>query len=104
MRDRDHRFLQRRRPLLRAWKVVGPGCVLLVVLLGAFLLVRSPILINPAVVSSGIEHGTIADSTLSLMAVMLPFLFLSVLILLGAIVAVMYGALANERRYFDDRG
>ena len=92
-------FLDKRQGLIRLWRYVGPVLLLLIFGFTAYLLARTPLLINPFEAISRIEAGNLPESTLVIMAAMLPIMFGGALILLLAIVLVMYAAISNEKKY-----
>ena len=97
--DSQMRFVTKRQKLLRVWFALGPLLLVALTSLGAWLYRRQPLLINPFAVASGLESGTIEDSTLFLMALLLPILMLSLLVLIALMVILMYGAFSNEKKF-----
>jgi len=95
----SERFLEKRRILLRAWRYAGPLLLLGIGGFAAYLYFNTPLLINPFAVASGIESGSIEQSTLQLMAVFVPVLFITACFLLVVLVVLMYAAFANEKKY-----
>ena len=67
----------------------------------AFLYVNSPLLVNPYEVLSRFESGSVKRSTLEMMALLLPIMFMLVCVLLIALVAIMYAAFSNEKKYME---
>ena len=92
-------FLDKRRHLIRLWRYVGVAVLLVVLGFVTYLAIRTPLLINPFEAISRIEAGTLPESTLVIMAAMLPVMFPAALILLLALVAAMYAAIGNEKKY-----
>lgn len=92
-------FVEKRRNLVRLWRWTGLGLLLLVLGFTIYLAIRTPLLINPFETISRLESGTLPESTLVIMAAMLPVMFSAALILLLALVAVMYAAIGNEKKY-----
>ena len=101
MTVKDHRFLDKRRTLIRAWRYAGPALVACLLALLVFLLVRTPLLINPFVVAEQLESGTLDESSLTVMAAILPVLFWAVLFMLAIIVVFLYVVMAREKRYLE---
>ena len=95
----DSRYLAKRRPLVRAWPIVGG---ILLCLLGGLLVwmfLRSPMLVNPFSVLARIEAGTLEIPMMNLMAGMLPLVMLICFILAFVLLLVLFTAFSNERRY-----
>lgn len=92
-------FIARRRTLVRRWPVAGGACLALILAIGLWLWFTRPLLINPVAVFAGIEAGEIPDSSLLVMAAMLPVAMLACLVVLVAAVIFMFVAIANERRH-----
>jgi hypothetical protein len=65
----------------------------------AYLLHSTPLLINPFAVASGIESGSVEQSTLQMMALFVPVLFIMLCFLLVVLVVLIYAAFANEKKY-----
>jgi hypothetical protein len=102
----SERFLEKRRTLLAAWRYAGPLLLLVIGGFAAYLFISTPLLINPVAVAAGIESGSIEQSTLQLLAMFVPFLFITACFLLVVLVVLMYAAFANEKKYLailDDR-
>ena len=93
------RFLDKRRTLLAAWRYAGPLLLLGIGGFVAYLFVNTPLLINPVAITSGIESGSVEQSTLQMMAVFVPILFIMVCFLLVVLIVLMYAAFANEKKY-----
>jgi hypothetical protein len=94
----DLAFVERRSTLVRRWPVVAWLMLAGIVAVFGFLLYSSPLLVNPWEAASRIEAETLATPTLTLMAALLPIVFLSCFVLLVALVLFQFAAMANERR------
>ncbi len=94
-------YLDKRRKILRFWPFAGPFLPLGIAGLAIHLYVNTPLLIDPYEVLSRIEAHSIKQSSLEIMAVMLPITFIAICFLLVMLVVVMYAAFANERRYLE---
>jgi hypothetical protein len=99
LNQQAERFLEKRRTLLAAWRYAGPLLLLGIGVFVAYLFVNTPLLINPIAVTSGIESGSVEQSTLHMLAVFVPVLFITVCFLLVVLIVVMYAAFANEKKY-----
>ena len=96
--DSDMVYIRRRNALVRRWPPVGWAMLAGIAAVLGLLLLRSPLLVNPWEVTSRLEVGTIATPTLTMMAALLPLVFLSCFVLLVALVLFQFAATANERR------
>jgi len=97
--DTSAGFLVKRRRFARTWPWVG-SCLLLV--LAAFVVwmfLRNPLLINPLEVASRLEAGILEESTLILMAGMLPIMLWLCLLILSIVIAFGFVMSSNERKY-----
>ena len=99
MDEKQRLFWDKRGRLLSAWGFVGPLCLLAIVGFLAWLYFRNPLLINPLEVAARLENETLQHSTQTMMALMLPVMFLACFVLLLAIVGLMYAAFHSERKY-----
>ncbi len=93
------RFLEKRARFVQAWPMVGWILLCLIIGLGGFLFVFSPRLANPFLVLSELEGHSIPESSLSLMAALLP---ISVLMCLGlAVIIILFAFVAfrNEKQH-----
>lgn len=97
--ERERRFIDRRRNVVRYWRFAGPLLVVMVVGFAAWLYLRTPLLIDPFEMLARLEAGEIPESTLVIMAALVPVLFLGLLVLLAGLVVIMYAAISGEKRY-----
>ena len=97
--EREMLFLDRRAKLLRIWPLAGTLLLAVVGFLAAWLFWRTPLLINPFVVIEQLQAGTIPDSTLALLAGFLPLAMLACLLLMVVMIAFLFVAVSNERKY-----
>ena len=97
--ERQKRFLKKRRKLIRVWPYLGTLLLLFIAVFIVWLLIRKPLLVNPFYVINGLGAGTIEQSTLLLMAGMLPIMFAACLLLLIAIVIFTFSAFSNEKKH-----
>ena len=97
--DEERHFLVKRARLVRAWRYVGS--ILLAVLLGLaiWLFLTIPLLANPLVVMARLKSDSISESTLTLMAGMLPIVVLMCLVLAVTAVLFVFAAFSNEKKY-----
>ncbi len=94
-------YLDKRRKLLKVWRYVGPLMLLGMIGLVIYLNVSTPLLINPYEVMSRLELGSIEQSSLETMAVLLPMMLIMVCFLLVVLIAMMYAVFSNERKYLE---
>lgn len=99
MDEQQQLFWERRNRLLNAWKFVGPLLLLSIVGLLLWFYLRNPLLVNPFEIATRLDNETLQQSTLVIMAVMLPIMFLACFVLLLAIIGLMYAAFFNEKKY-----
>ena len=97
--EAEQLFVDRRRRLTQSWPFVGSGILVLLGSLVVWLVASKPLLANPFYVMSEIDRGTIEQSTLTLMAGMLPLAIWAVLFLCIATVTLAFSVFSNERRY-----
>ena len=97
--EKDLDFLKKRRFFARWWNVVGS--IMLTVFLGmmVWLFVRVPNFINPFHVIEQLKADTLQESTLVVMAAMLPIMVLGLFLVMCTVIALVFVAFANERRY-----
>jgi hypothetical protein len=97
--DQELEFLAKRKKMVRAWPFAG---MLLIVVIIVFLIgiyFRAPLLINPYALLARLGAKNIAQSTLVLLAGMLPIAFLTVFFLLLVIVLYMFAFISREKKY-----
>ncbi len=92
-------FLEKRRKLVRSWPAIGLMLLIGMVATLLWLWLQQPMLINPFEVVDRLESGSIENSTVTLMAVMLPLVFLVCFVLLMIVVIFAYAAFANEKKH-----
>lgn len=97
--EHEKRFLAKRQQLARVYPWVGATLLGVIIVFAAWLVWRVPLLVNPYAVLAQLRDGGLPDSMLSLMAGMLPLAVLACLLFALALVALLFAAFANERRY-----
>ncbi len=100
--DEERRFLVKRAQLVRAWRYVGAILLAVLIGLGFWLFLTLPLLVNPFVVMTRLQSGSIPESMLMLMAGMLPIVVLMCLALVALVVMVVlfiFVAFSNEKKY-----
>ncbi|MGB5277839.1 MAG: hypothetical protein WBP02_11775 [Gammaproteobacteria bacterium] len=94
-------FLTRRRSLLQAWRYLGLLMFIAITCLVLFLLASAPLLINPFEVIARLESASIEPASLEMMAVLVPILCILICSILMLVVAMVYAAFSNEKKYLD---
>jgi len=94
----DLGFVEKRRPLVRRWGVVGWSLLAVIAAVLGFLFLTSPMLVDPFEVVAGVSTDSIPTARLQLMAIMLPVVFLGCFLLLVVLVIFQFAAMSNERR------
>lgn len=95
----EQKFVQRRRQLQAHWRYVGIGTIAACLGLAAWLLITTPLMINPYYVMQRVEAGSLSESTMIVSAVMLPLVTVALIGLMFVLIAGMYACFANERKY-----
>ena len=92
-------FIKKRIILVRWWSIAGS--VMLAVLGGLmlWLFVRVPNFINPLHVAGQLQAGTLEQTSLEIMAVILPIVVLGLLLVCVVMISFGFVVFANERRY-----
>lgn len=99
LNDDDRRFLLKRAKLVRTWPFVGAILLTILIGLGIWLFLTRPLLVNPLNVMTRLENNSIPESTVTLMAGMLPIVVSMCLLLAVMIVLFVFAALSNEKKY-----
>ena len=94
----DKLFVERRESLVKHWPLVGAGCLALIVSFSTWLWLNIPHLIDPWRVIESLEAGTLPESTVSIMVVMLPILMIFLLVFTFIVVVLVFTGFSNERR------
>jgi hypothetical protein len=96
--DQDTAFLARRRKLARWWGPVGWFLLAGIAAVLAWMLLRTPLLVDPFEVIARLEQEAIPQSTLMLMATLLPVIWLLSFLLLLSVVLCQFAAVSVEKR------
>jgi hypothetical protein len=94
----DKAFVERREKRGKSWPWLGVIALAMVAAYGVWLWVKMPQLINPWWVSERIEAGTLSESTMGVMAVMLPFVMAAFVAFLFIVVLLWFIPFFHERR------
>ncbi len=95
----EQRFLARRARLVRTWRYVGVILLAMLIGLGMWLFFSKPLVANPFVVMARLKNGSIAGSTMALMAGVLPVVVLICIVLAVTAVLFVFAAFSNEQKY-----
>jgi len=99
MTPKELAFLNRRRQLLRIWRITGP-LLLLVLAVGVVLMfLNYPLMFNPYEAIDRFEAGTLDVSTLQLMALLLPVAMLMLFVMLLVVVLLAFAVMGNDKKY-----
>ena len=94
----DKAFVEKRDRLGRYWPWLGGFSLALVAAYGGWLWARTPQLINPWWVIERIETGTLSESTMAVMAVMLPIVMAAFLVFTFIVILLWFVSFHYERR------
>ncbi len=99
LEQKQQEFLEKRRKLVRTWPTIGFLLLMGILATLVWLWFQQPLLINPLEVVNRLEAGSMQNSTLVMMAVMLPLVFLICFVLLVIVVLFAYVTFANEKKH-----
>jgi len=99
MDEKDIQFLRQRERLARWWNVVGSVMLFVLGGMAVWFFVRVPNFINPLHVIEQLKSETLPQSSLVVMAGMLPIVVLGLLLVCCAVIGFGFAVFANERRY-----
>lgn len=91
-------FLRRRERLLRYWPWAGGGLLGLLACLLLWLWIEVPYLVNPRALALAVEGGELPETTVLMLATMLPVVFLTLLIVLALVILMLFAVFGRERR------
>ena len=94
----DLAFVERRRRALRSWPWIGGASLALLTALAVWLFVRTPNLVVPGRAVNEALSGRLEQSTLMVIAALLPTSMLALLAVAGAAIGLVFAARANELR------
>lgn len=92
-------FVAKRARLMRTWRYVGAILLAMIIGLGVWLFLSKPLLANPFVVMTRLKSNSIPQSTMALMAGMLPVVTLMCVVLAVTAVLFVFAAFSNEKKY-----
>ncbi|MGD9873882.1 MAG: hypothetical protein AB7T27_06385 [Kiritimatiellia bacterium] len=97
--EEELKLISKREQLVKIWPVAAILSVVLLTGLAAWMLMAQPLLINPLAVMDGLKSGTISETTLALMAGLLPFSVSMCLLICVVMLLVASAAMAREKKY-----
>ncbi|NNJ72668.1 MAG: hypothetical protein HKP09_05755 [Enterobacterales bacterium] len=97
--DNNLQFIENRRRLIDAWRWAGSLSLLGLLAFILWLWYSNPILINPFGTIAAIESGSMPDTSMVIMAAMLPVIFILTLFLILLLLVLVTVSLNNEKRY-----
>ena len=94
----DKAFIEKRERRAKYWPFFGGASLMMVVGYGAWLYLKMPHLINPWHVMEQFKAGNLSESTMGVMAVMLPIVMGALLVFALVVVLLLFITFHNERR------
>lgn len=94
----DKAFIEKRERRVKYWPLFGAALLATVSAYVAWLWLRMPHMVNPWFVIESLEAGTLPESTIGIMAVMLPVVMAVLLVFAIAVVLLWFVSFYNERR------
>jgi hypothetical protein len=101
MTDQEQAYVRRRAQLQGWWPWMG--CLLLALVLGlwGYLFLSGSLLVNPWALLERLERNDVGVSTLAALAVLGTMGFLSLGVVMLAVLGLLWSAMRNERRLLD---
>lgn len=96
---KDLEFLEKRRWLAARWNLVGLAMLAALFAFLAWLFRYQPRLASPFHVFNELQAGAISETTLHMMALMLPIMVSGIFMVVAVMIAFGYAVFQNERRY-----
>lgn len=94
----DKAFVEKRERRVKYWPLFGAALLVTLVTYGAWLWLKVPYLINPWYVIRRLDAGTLSESTMGVMAVMLPVIMATLLVFAFVVVLLWFMSFRNESR------
>jgi hypothetical protein len=92
-------FIEKRIKFARSWPIAGLIMILVLAILGLWLFWSRPLLINPWFVLSQLKAEAVSESTLILMAAILPVSMLMCIGLVIVFILLGFSVFSKERKY-----
>ncbi len=97
----EQQFVDQRRRLLALWPYAGGGLIAGLLGFAVWLWLAAPMMINPWATVAALKEGSLEETTLYVMAVMLPILMLACLGAFVVLVSLLFVAFRNERKLIE---
>ncbi len=97
----DQAFVDRRRRLIALWPYVGGGMLAGLLGFATWLWLFIPLMVNPWATVEALKSGSLEETTLYVMAVLLPILMLACLGAFVLMVGLAFAVFRNERRLIE---
>ena len=97
--EKDTKFIDNRRQLIKVWRWAGSISLLGLWAFILWLWFSNELLINPFAAIEAIESGSMSDTTMVVMAAMLPVIFMLTLFLILLLLVLVTVSLGHEKRY-----
>lgn len=94
----DKKYVAKREKRVKYWPFYGGASLVLLIAYGVWLWVKVPHLINPWHVIESVQAGTLPESTMGVMALMLPIVMAALLLFAFVVVLFWFIVFYNERR------
>lgn len=94
----DKVFVEKRERRAKYWPLFGTALLVTLVTYGAWLWLKVPHLINPGHVIERLNAGTLSESTMGVMVVMLPIVIAALLVFTFVVVLLWFISFRNESR------
>lgn len=94
----DKKFVEKREKRVKYWPFYGGAALVLLIAYGVWLWVKTPHLIKPWHVIESVQAGTLSESTMGVMAFMLPIVMAALLVFAFVVVLLWFVMFYNERR------
>lgn len=95
----EQRFVEKRASLMRTWRYVGTIMLAMIIGFGVWLFFSKPLLADPFIVMTKLESNSIPESTMALMAGILPVVILMCIVLAISIILFVFASFSNEKKY-----
>lgn len=99
LNEKEQLFLAKRAKLVQTWRYVGGMLLSMLIGLGMWLFFSTPLLANPFFTMTQLKNNSVPESTMALMAAMLPIAILACLVVSVTAVLFVFGAFSNEKKY-----
>jgi type VI protein secretion system component VasF len=95
----DSKFVAKRERLVKSWPYIGSSLICILAGFAGWMWISNPALINPWFVFSELKAESLPDSTVTLMAAMLPVVVIACFLVVLACLLFTFVAFLNEKRH-----